>query len=573
MLVFLVIVGRLSVLMIAHHAFYAALASDQQEIYQKLFPKRGDIAVKDPHTGELRKIATNRTRAMLWSDGRKIKDAVDTAERLAPLIGIVVPPDKPENTEARVKALEEKQKLLNKLAKKNDPYEVLKRGLDDETVLKIKDLNVEGLKFFDERVRFYPEPDFGGHLTGFVGYDRDGNHVGRYGIEGFFEKDLAGKVGFLQSAKSGSGSWISLNDRTMEEAEDGSTVVLTIDEAIQFYICDRLKTAVKVHQAERGAVVVLDAKTGAILGSCSTPDFDPNDYGNVETPEAFNNLAIYGTYEPGSVMKAITMAAAMNEGKITPNTTYEDRGKIELGNDVIKNSDSVAHGIQTMTQVLEKSLNTGAFFAAEKLDTATFKRYLQDFGFGRETGIELDTEMPGNISALDKDGRIYKATVSFGQGMTASVLQLASAFGAIANKGVLMKPHIVSEIQTPSGRVIPTEIKKVRQVISERTASLLSAMLVSVVENGHGKKAGVSGYYVAGKTGTAQIPRKDGRGYEVGKTIGTFAGFAPVNDPRFVLVTRIDAPKDAVYAEATAAPLFGDIAKFLLQYMEVPTGR
>jgi cell division protein FtsI/penicillin-binding protein 2 len=226
-----------------------------------------------------------------------------------------------------------------------------------------------------------------------------------------------------------------------------------------------------------------------------------------------------------------------------------------------------------MTDVLDESLNTGAVFAVQKIGAESFKKYVEDFGFGETVGIGLDFESSGNISSLSKKGAIWSATGSFGQGISVTPIQVVAAFGAIANGGKLMKPYIVDEIRKSNGEIIKAEQKVIRQVISSRTATLLGGMLASVVEHGHGKRAGVSGYYVAGKTGTAQVAKKEGSGYEKDVTIGSFVGFAPVEDPKFVMLVKIDHPRDTIWAEATAAPLFGEIAKFMLNYFKVPPSR
>ncbi len=223
-----------------------------------------------------------------------------------------------------------------------------------------------------------------------------------------------------------------------------------------------------------------------------------------------------------------------------------------------------------MTDVLDKSLNTGAIYVARLVGIDTYKKMLHDFGFGALTGIEMDREVPGNLSALNLPGDIYLATSSFGQGITVTPLQMVNAFATLANGGKLMQPYIVDEIIRPDGTKLVTKPKVIRQVISERTATLVNGMLVNVVRQGHGKKAGVPLYFVAGKTGTAQVPRKDGKGYEKSMTIGSFAGFAPVDNPRFAMLVKIDHPRDVQWAESSAAPLFGDLAKFLLNYYEVP---
>ena len=264
------------------------------------------------------------------------------------------------------------------------------------------------------------------------------------------------------------------------------------------------------------------------------------------------------------------MAMGLDTGKITPQTTYIDTGKVRIASYTIQNSDGKANGKQAMTDVLDKSLNTGVIFIERKVGLDNFRKYVKDFGFGMLTGIELDTETTGNISALNTKNEIYFATSSFGQGITVTPLQMVLAYAAIANGGRMMQPYIVHKILKPDGNVIETKSKEIRRVISEHSAAILSGMLVSVVREGHGKRAGVKGYYVAGKTGTAQVPRKDGKGYEKNTSIGSFAGFAPVDNPRFAMLVKIDHPRDVEWAESSAAPLFGDLAQFLLSYYEVP---
>ncbi|HCL47851.1 TPA: hypothetical protein DHW58_02605, partial [Patescibacteria group bacterium] len=246
---------------------------------------------------------------------------------------------------------------------------------------------------------------------------------------------------------------------------------------------------------------------------------------------------------------------------------------VEVNDRTIKNSEPGAFGSQTMTQVLEKSLNTGAVFVIQKLGKYLFNKYLGQFGFTTPTGVELEGEVAAHIKNPKGLSDVDLATMSFGQGIAVTPVQLLAAIGAIANDGRLLQPHIVDRILYPSGAV-SIDPTVVGQAISPQTAQLVSAMMVGVIENGHGKRAGVPGYWIAGKTGTAQIPGPGG-GYldGFGNTIGTFVGFGPVDNPRFVMVTRIDQPKDVQFAESSAAPLFGRIAKFLLDYWHVPPTR
>jgi cell division protein FtsI (penicillin-binding protein 3)/stage V sporulation protein D (sporulation-specific penicillin-binding protein) len=226
-----------------------------------------------------------------------------------------------------------------------------------------------------------------------------------------------------------------------------------------------------------------------------------------------------------------------------------------------------------MTQVLEKSLNTGAIFAEQQIGNDTFRKYVKNFGFGQETGLDLPGEVKGNIDNLTKKGDVFYATASYGQGLTVTPIQMMQAFTAIANGGKMMKPFVVEKIKHPDGVEVTTQPKMVAKVITPQTAAQVSAMMVSVVENGHGKSAAVPGYYIAGKTGTAQVPYTDRAGYDPTKSIGSFMGFGPVNDPAFLMLVRIDNPANVKFAETTAAPAWREIASFILNYMQIPPTR
>jgi cell division protein FtsI/penicillin-binding protein 2 len=382
------------------------------------------------------------------------------------------------------------------------------------------------------------------------------------------EKELAGQAGYIKAEKDASGGLIAAAAEIWQPAVNGANILLTIDRTIEYEACRQLDEWVKKHGADSGSVTIVNPKTGAILAMCGAPDFDPNQYNQASDPKVYLNLAAQAPYEPGSVFKPITMSAAIDQGKVTPETTYTDTGQIKVGSFTIKNSDNLAHGVQNMAQVLELSLNTGAIFAMQQVGAKTFDKYVQDYGFGLETKLGLN-EAVGNISKLATGKDIYAMTGSFGQGLTVTPLQLTMAYAAIANGGALMRPYIIEEVRRPNGDVEKTAPLTVRQVISQKTAATMGAMLVRVVQNGHGKKAGVTGYYVAGKTGTAQVPDPQTGGYLDNVTIGSFAGFAPVEDPKFAMVVRIDHPRDVQFAESSAAPLFGSIAKFLLSYYHV----
>lgn len=586
-----VVVIRLFSLQVLDHRFYEALASGQHEIFEQLFPERGSIYVTDLKMAEPSPVATNQLLGFVYADPRRIENAYETTMALAEVLGYdevegvseveevpvgaqhVVPnsDDLPDETEPDETT--DFEVLLARLSKEDDPYEPVAHRVSEEKLAQINELGLAGIYYIREEARIYPEAGLGGQVYGFVGASDDGSLSGRYGLEGYFDELLSGVEGYLRSERDIAGRLIAVGDRSFEPAVDGADLVLSIDRTIQYMACSKIAEAVMTHGADSGSVVIVEPDTGRVLAMCAYPDYDPGTYNEVESIDIYNNPAIFNAYEPGSIFKPVTMAAALDSGAVTPGTVYEDTGEVEIDIYTIKNSDEEAHGIQTMTEVLEKSLNTGVIFAMRATGRDTFRDYVEDFGFGELTGIELDFEASGNVSSLDEISEIYPATASFGQGITATPIQLALAFAAIGNGGILYEPQVVDEINYADGTVESVSAQAVRRVISEKTSQLLSAMLVSVVEHGHGTKAGVEGYYVAGKTGTAQVPKSDGPGYEEDVTIGSFAGFAPADNPRFAMIVRVDRPRTTQWAEATAAPVFGELAAFLLQYLEVPPER
>ena len=551
----LLILGQLFRIQVLGHDFYAALAEGQHDLFRHLFPQRGKIYARDEASGDREYLlATNRSLHILFAEPFRLKDPLAAAKAVAPLIGM------------------EPSDLAAKISDKDERYRVLARKLDDETRDKVEALAIEGIGFSEEDYRFYPEGSVGAQLLGFVGESERGRS-GRYGIEGWFDKELSGAQGYLESEKDPGGRAIAVGNRTVKPAKDGDDLVLTIDRTVQYVACRKLDEWVARHGAEKGSVVIMEPSTGAVIALCNAPTFDPNEYGKVEDVGVYNNVAAFEPYEPGSIFKTITMAAGVDTEKISPTTPFDDPGEVKIGPYTIRNSDLKAHGRVTMTEVLTESLNTGLVEVVHRLGPPTFLKYVRDFGFGQKPGLELQSESAGNIEPLERKGDIWSATGSYGQGITVTVLQMAAAYAALANDGMMMKPYIVSEIRRADGTVETRTPKAVRRVVSERAARLVGGMLTAVIERGHGTRAGVPGYWIGGKTGTAQIARKDGPGYEVGATIGSFAGYGPIDDPKFAMVVRIDRPKDVQFAESSAAPLFGDIAKFLLDYYHIPPTR
>jgi len=500
------------------------------------------------------------------------------------------------------------EEYQNTLTKPDDPYEPLHKKVDEDTLkllyaylaeieglkvdsdsLKVKEgrvvfknnneeLKLNGISHLMVNYRFYPENNIGSHVLGFVSQG-DEEQRGNYGLEGFFDEELFGEHGLIKTEVGADRNVIIVNDREYKKPVSGSDLILTINRSIQFAVCQKLEAAAERYGADGGSVVIMEPASGAIIAMCSWPDFDSNNYKEVEDIKVYNNPVIFEQYEPGSVFKAITMAAALDQGKITPETTYVDEGQVMIKGwpKPIKNSDYASHGgwgEVNMNTVLEESLNTGAIFAGQQIGPDIFAGYVKKFGFGEKTGIELETESSGDIKNLsgDKVHEIYAATASFGQGLAVTSLQMVTAYAAIANNGILMKPYLVREISHSDGTKEIIQPQQVGRVISERAATLLGGMLVNVVEGGHAKMASVDGYWIGGKTGTAQVASGVARGYS-SKTIHTFIGYAPIDDPKFVMLVKLDNPKNVRYAASSAAPLFGEIAEFLLQYYQMPKER
>ncbi len=550
---FAVIALRLATLQLAQGSDYRVQADGQRTSVKTITPARGEIKIADRFSGQPTTVATSMEKPLVYANVPAMTDREGVARALAPILKM------------------SEQEILDKTADASKKYVPIKRQITDEDKKKIEGLKLAGISFDSETIRFYPEGNFLSQLLGFVGYKEDVK-TGLYGIEQAFNEYLTGASGSLAQERSASGAWIFGARRDQTPAKDGDTILLTIDKTIQFKAESVIKDAVEKNMADSGSMIIMDPKTGAVLAMATYPSFDPNDYAKASDPSVYNNQTTLGSYEPGSIFKPITIAAAINEGKISAQSTYNDTGEVKVDGYTIKNSDNKAHGIQTMTQALEESLNTGMIYAKGTIGNKKFLEYVERFGLGKKTGIEV-SESKGDLGNLKGSIDVNYDTASFGQGVNVTPIQMVQAFGAMANGGRMMKPYVVNARITGTGKIEETKPQEVGQPITVQTASTISAMLVNVVENGHGKRAGVKGYYVAGKTGTAQVPLKGGKGYDKNNNIGSFAGYAPVEDPRFVMLVRVNHPRTVSFAESTAAPAFGTMAQFLLQYYNVSPSR
>lgn len=543
------IAARVFTLAIVEHRRYADAADRQHQLIEVLPSHRGAIYAVDK-TGHRQPLAIQKTVYTLVAEPKNVRDPAALAARIAAILGA------------------DRALLLAKLIKKGDSYEILAKSIDEETATTIRGLQAPGITLVEESRRSYPENDFASSLLGFVRYDAD-TESGEYGIEREYQSALKGERGFFEGERGATGYWVGLGKRILDPPVDGDAVVLTIDPNIQFRVESELKALVEKWRGESGLALVIEPKTGKILAAASQPSFDPNRYAEVRDYARFRLALFDSQFELGSVMKPITMASALDAGVVTPTTTYTDPGTITFGRYTISNFDLAAHGIQTMSQVIEKSLNTGAVFAAEKLGKERYRAYLERFGFGKKTGVDFPNEVAGDLSNLAAGRDIEYATASFGQGIAVTPVQLAMAVGAIANRGVLMKPYLVERIVSPSGGEEAHAPVEVRRVITPETAAAMTDMLVATVDNSFENRAKIKGYRVAGKTGTAQLPLPDRRGYAE-QYVHSFVGFAPASDPRFLVFLQIVKPIGNRFAANTMTPAFHGIAEFILNYYEIP---
>lgn len=551
-----VMIARLFVMQVVQHEFYTALAAGTQDIYRSLLPKRGGIYVQDRSRGTtLTPLALHRTVYQAFLDNADKPDYGAIADQFARVYTL----DKPARD------------VLYDTLKNSKPesryvplpgYDKVTDDQRDALVTK----KLQGLYFAPRPYRYYPEANFASHILGFYGMGSDGKAKGSYGIEGYYQSTLAGQQGFIEGKRDAFGGWIPVASREHQAARDGADVVLTIDQTIQLRACEELERIAKESQSVSATSIIMNPKTGAIMAMCSYPTFDPNTYNKVDSAAVYNNHAIFTAYEPGSIFKTVTMAAALDKNVITPELTYDDPGSRQIDGFTIYNAQRKNWGRQTMTGVLERSINTGMILIVEKLGRADFAEYVDRFGFGKKTGIELNTESAGTVVSLQKKGLVYAATASFGQGITATPIQMTQAYAAMANGGVLMQPTIVSQVRYPDGHVEVREPVVVRRVISPQASFLISGMLTSVIETTYRKVAYVPGYHFGGKTGTAQIADQGGYSDE---TNHSFVGYGPIEDPQFVVFSKFEQPQRE-WAESTAAPYFGKMAKFLVQYLRIP---
>ncbi len=509
--------------------------------YNRITPQRGIILDRNG-----KPLVLNQPSFRLYVEPQKIKDKQKLIEEVDKVLGI---------GEATLEAKIDQTK----------EWAAIQAGLTEEQKNQLAKLKIQGLGFEDNSQRYYPESSLAAHLLGFVGKNKDGENTGYFGIEGFYDQDLTGLTGLTKTERDLMGRPILLGNQEKIESENGRNLFLTIDNSVQKIVKTKLVEGLERYKAKEGCVIVADPQTLEILAMACLPDFDQDKYYQF-SQDIFKNQAISSLYEPGSTFKPLIMAAAINEKKIKPDDFYNEKGPIQIGEYKIKTWDDKYSGKITMTGILEKSSNVGMVYVGQKLGGDNIYKYLNKYGFGSLTNIDLQGEVGGYLRSKYQWYPIDFATVNFGQGIAVTPIQMIKAFSALINGGRLIRPHVVKEIDSGS------EKKKVEpivegQVIDKKTSETIKKMLESAVEHGEYKWSIPKGYRVGGKTGTAQIPLAGH--YDSSKTIASFIGFAPVDQPKFIALVLLKEPGTSIYGSETAAPLFFEIAKELFVYYNI----
>jgi cell division protein FtsI (penicillin-binding protein 3) len=532
----LAVVGRLAVVQGVDGAAYANAAEQDRLRTYPIAALRGAVLDRDGNP-----LAYTVAASRVVADPTVVTHPAGTARALSPLL------DVPE------------AELTAKLSK-HDRYVVLKAQVSPETTDAIDALELSGISYEDDPVRLYPAGMVGGQVVGFVG--RDG--TGLAGIEHTFEDELSGTPGHRRVEVGSGGNPIPSGIDESTPAVDGDTVKLTLDEDLQYVTDQTLGKTCQDGATTRASAVVLDVHTGHVAAMGSCPGYDPGNYSKTD-PDLLGNPVVSDVFEPGSVMKAVTLSAALEEGVAAPDTVLSVNGHIEAGDKVVTDAHDHEPKNWTVTGILAKSSNVGAIMLAREVGDEKLEHYLRAFGLGSKTGVELPGESAGILEKSADWTASRAANVPIGQGVSVTTLQMASIYQTIANGGVRIAPRLVDSITGPSGRVVDAPEPESTRVISRSTAQKMAYMLEAVVGPGGTAPLGqVEGFRVAGKTGTAQRANPACNCYAGGGYVTTFVGFAPADDPKYVVAVDLERPSSDAEGGQVAAPVFADIMRYAL---------
>ncbi|MBU6389013.1 penicillin-binding protein 2 [Patescibacteria group bacterium] len=574
------LVARLFSVSVLRHQQYVAEASQQQEVTRDVLPKRGDIYVQDAAAGKNQVIAESVERFALSATPHNIdsKHRADFANLLSQYSGVdaqkildtfnqdsmYMNPLKHGLTKGDVEAV---AAAINKLERSYNPaYQDAAVNFDDSqgNILYF----VGGIFFIREFSRIYPEGGLLGQTLGFV----NDNGAGQYGLEGEYNSELTGYPGKLSIEQDSTGNLLA--ETQLVKGQDGTSYELSIDRNVQYVMEQDLADEVKSAGATGGSIVIMDPKTGEIIAMASTPSYDPNSFRDI-TPDQiglFDNPVISKQWEPGSIFKPFVMSAALDLGLVTPDTSDNYPESVTVDGYKIETALRHAYGEETMTKVIVNSDNVAMVSVANKLGNQNMYGYLKKYGFGDLTGIDLKNEITGTVLPVSQWSDISRATMSFGQGIAVTPMQVIAAYAAIANNGKLVQPRLVKTVIKPDGSRQTVPMVEGQQVIKPQTAQEIRDMMLATVEQAD-RKAEVPGYKIGGKTGTAQIPDPQNGGYLKDAYNHSFVGIEPIDNPRFVVLVKIDHPdlqKSGLFAESDAVPLFSKVSQFLLNYYQVP---
>ena len=517
-----------------------AIARNGYEGTTTLPSKRGTI-----YDRKGRELALSVEVGSVYAHPKNVKEKAKTAKKLA-------------------RILRKKQRKILQRLNSNKPFVWIERRIPPEQAQQIKAAHLKGVGVTSEIRRYYPGKESGAHLIGFVGVDNQGLE----GLEKKYDAFLRGPQTSLTQMRDALGRPFSIN-RPIISDNGIHDLILTIDKDIQFKAQDALRSAVTKAKARGGNCIVMDPNTGEILAMAVVPEFNPNDFSRYK-PSQWRNRTVTDCFEPGSTIKAFLLAACLEEGVLTANTRIDcEQGKYKIGKNIIH--DTKEHGILSVSDVIMFSSNIGGVKMGQWLGYEKFSDYLQKFAFGSRIGSDFLGQRQGFIRPAKKTREIDQANVFFGQGMTATSLQLVTATAAIANGGKLMRPYVVKAIVDRSGHTVnKTRPKVIRRVISQKTAEKVARVLERVVsEEGTAAPASINGFRVAGKTGTSQKVDPGTRRYSWSKYVASFVGFVPVDNPKLVISITIDEPRGIHYGGLVAGPVFRDVGKWSLNYFRI----
>jgi len=541
----LILPMRLFYLQVVRHDFYLSKSVDQRTRIIILAADRGDILDRN---GNL--LAASIDTCSVFAVPGKIKNKEAVAAKLSGILGI------PKYT------------VLN-MVYSDRPFVWVARKVDKKLGDRVRKAGLEGIGVPQEKKRVYPKGSIASQVIGFVGMDNQGLS----GIELGFDKYLKGVEGRLVTESDPRGrELVGAHAREIQSPTEGLAVVLTIDETVQYIAERELKAAIGEHGADAATIIVMDVKSGEILAMASKPDFDPNRYLKY-SPSLWQSGAVLDVYEPGSTFKLVTVAAALEDGAVGLKDRIKCPPQIKIGGRTIRN----AHRLKdigetaTVSEIITHSINTGTSAIAMELGEKKLHDYIRLFGFGERTNVGIPGETRGIVRDVENWSKPDIATISFGQGIAVTPLQMLSAVATIANGGRRVKPSLVKRIESVDRDFVKTFPRQdMGRVISEKTADDVKKMMRMVVEEGTGKYAKIAGFSVGGKTGTAQKVRPGGGGYWPGHYIASFAGVAPLSDPGIAIIVTVDDPKGVHWGEKVAAPVFKRVAEETLRYLNVP---